>query len=343
MTQHKGEIIVPKVDFERARITTRRASSPKIGAGIGGWIEWQLIDRQGRVVRGGEQHNLFLDQGLNAIATGAGNGLISPSWFLTAVVGVSSTEPSVSDVALADQVSRTTTVLSGSLTRPANGTYRFQRTFEFDFNAANGNLTEWGVEAQGEALVVRELFRDSSGEAIVITKTADYKLRITYACELTFSPITPTPGSFVIDGIGLINGNYMFYGGESAAGATGAMDLKAFNATAKGIQHGNASGVAGNFLSGSGYNGIPNPGTTNNSSSRIVSPFTPGVWERSMGLVFGTNTSNTEIRSMGVNGGEGTVIRPGFAFDLEPTDRFTKDDEHTLTINDMLTVTWGRS
>lgn len=343
MTQRKSEILIPKGDFARARITARRAPQPKIDAGIGGWIEWQLIDRQGRVARGGEQHNLFLNQGLDLIAT---SPLHTPSWFTHAAVGTGSSTPDAADTALDSELSRTSTFVPGqdSTVRSSPGVYELSRQWEFGFAVGNGNLSEWGIARAGTGqLAVRELFRDAGGTPIVITKTSDYQLRIRYTCRISLSPTTVTAASFSLSGIGLVSGTISFKAGQSNAPN---LDLRVFGlvasaSTVSGTQQGRCSAS-------------PQVHSTNYEGSNILSgvdtnrqhsTFTPGVWQRSVTPHFATGDANSLIATLAVIGHDFgiTTLYPGFVFAIDEDDRFVKDNEHTLTINDLLTVTWGRA
>jgi hypothetical protein len=68
-------------------------------------------------------------------------------------------------------------------------------TRSFDYAQANGNLTEFGGSHSGnsaDGTHTRELFRDSGGNPIVITKTSNERLAIFYHFEVTLTPTTQT-------------------------------------------------------------------------------------------------------------------------------------------------------
>lgn len=351
MTQRRT-IITPKLLRPRLVIRDRLRPKARVGGGLDGWMEWQLIDRRGRAVRGGQQHNLFLDQGLNNIAD---LSIASGNSFQWAVVGTGSVEPDVADVSLGNQVGETQTkVAAWAWTRTAAGVYEGSCTYEFDFADANGNLTEWGVgrgtSVGMTALYVRELFRDGEGDPTTVTKTSDYKLRLTYTLEITLTPVVLTPASFTIDGIGVINGDYMWRGGPASQGTTYAQrDLVTFGSLASGATTFAGGGLLVSSTVDSGVyddtngpqsndNGTPMPTTQNPST------FVSGQWERKHTATWGTAKGNGTIATIAAMGQQGTPTnrRCGFVFIIDEGDRFTKDDLHTLTLTDAVTVTWGR-
>lgn len=329
------------------RARDRHAPKPRKHAGLEGWVSWGLIDRSGHVAKGGEQHNLILNTFLDRIADTA----LSPlSSFLTHfAVGTGSTPPSVTDAALDNELARTTTTITNTTGRSANGVYVIVIEREFDFGQGNGNLTEFGF-AGGAAspMLVRELFRDGGGNPITITKTSDYKLRIKYELEIRLSPTVLTPSSFTITGIGAINGEYAFLGGPDTS--TFQTDLNLFSNLARGFVagSGNYGGVADTVPWLNYLYGTTNTPTGGEASAHSHSTFTPGDWQRSITPVWGTNGANFTIAMVGVLGRRSTSGQtrwraPGFVFNIDENDRFTKDNLHTLTIDDLLTVSWGRA
>src|SRR5690606_24396453 len=61
------------------RIRERRPPPARVGASLKGWLEWRLVNRQGREVAGGEGPNLITDQGLDQVATQLILEAITPS------------------------------------------------------------------------------------------------------------------------------------------------------------------------------------------------------------------------------------------------------------------------
>lgn len=340
------------------RVKDRLAPKPNQNAGLDGWVSWQLIDRQGRVVRGGEQHNLILDTLLNDIATNTLNG----GFFATLAdslthfaVGTDSTPPTVTDTALGAELARTTTQVAYSVARPSNGVYVFTLEREFGFGSANGNLTEFGF-ARGAAteMLVRELFRDGAGNPITITKTSDYLLRITYELTVTLGPVTPAAHSFVISGIGTIAGTCFLIGGTSGTDLfAGAFDIVSFSRAARGAlsignsdwnvtprAHNAASAVSNGYTSNINLDSPPTGGSVTPNA------YTAGDFARTFDVTFGAAAANHEWQVIGLcrsaNSGV-TIGRPGWVFLLDSGDRFTKDNQHVLTIDEFVTYTWDRT
>lgn len=242
------------MNLPTVKVRQRVPPPARISGGLKGWLEWRLINRQGREVAGGEGPNLILDQGLDQIATTAvvtevGSSSTSAPFthfplIRYAAVGTSSSAPAASDTGLGSELARTqTTFADDEFTRPSAGVYRITRHIEFDYSIGNGVLAEWGFSSSasvGSNLFNRALFTDSGGSPDAITKTDQEKLRLTYTLEIALSPVTLTAGSFSITGVGTVNGEYTLVGGAAPSGTTVALmrcaapDLKLFSAWARG-------------------------------------------------------------------------------------------------------------
>lgn len=336
-------------------IRDRIAPRPKVGAGIGGWFQLELIDRQGRLAWDHQQHNLFLDSGLDRIGQsvgGASGAVINASGDLTHfAVGTGSAPPDITDTTLDNELVRTTETAPGAfdgVRRVADGVYEVERTFEFGFAQANGNLTEvgcgWGAGPAN--LWMRELIRDSGGTPITLTKTSDFLLRCKYILRFTLSPVVATPGSFSVAGWGTLNGVYMFRGGAASTSSTGQTDYRAFRKAAS--AGADPRGLVSATAASTTYSATGNLGSMVDSSSSSVqaSAFVPGVWERNIAATFGVSQGNGVVATIALHGqgsytGSNTV--PGFFFLIDANDRPTKDNEHILTIDRIIGVTWGRA
>lgn len=334
------------------RIRDRRAPQPQVGAGIGGWFQLELVDRRGRLTWEHQQHNLFLDSGLDRIGQSAGGGgsTISASDLSHFAVGTGSTAPDVTDTVLDNELARTSTLAPGGFNdvrRVADGEYEVERTFQFDFGQANGNLTEVGFafDSGPGNLWMRELIRDSGGTPITLTKTSDFILRGKYTLRFTLTPTTPTAGSFTVDGWGLLSGVYMFRGGSTGVTQAGMTDYRVFRRVAA---NSSVRGLAATAAASTTYTDIGALGSFDAvaDSSRQVSSFTPGVWGREVDSTFGVSRGNGVIATIGIHGHSttsGNATTPGFFFLIDSEDRPTKDNEHTLTIERIIGVTWGRA
>lgn len=351
MTQHKPIIYGPD-GHPIVRARDRLAPKPSVSAGLEGWVGWQLIDRQGRAVSGGEQHNLILDTFLDQIGTTQTlDGLASLHNFLSHfAVGVGSVAPDVTDTALDSELARTATQTASSTTRVANGVYELMLEREFDFGVGNGNLTEFGFAAGASSqMLVRELFRDAGGNPVTITKTSSYKLRIRYTLTVTLSPVTlATPASFTIAGLGVINGAHSWNGSRSGN------DLFVFARLAQGrVQNFPTGGPVvkprlvptvfteySTDLSSYGSGDMSNVDSTDayvpGSYERAI---TTSTWETGNGNVAGVRC----ITVHPVNHSGSNQERAGWGFAIDQADAISKDNLHTLTLQEVLSVVWGRA
>ncbi|MFU8868662.1 hypothetical protein [Natronococcus sp.] len=341
------KIITPAEAIARANIRPRSAPAFRPRVGIEGWLRWGLVDRSGREVRGGEQHNLILDTLLDGIAaTGFSENLVG-----FAAVGTGSVEPDVTDVALGTELARTSTSISSSTTDGGNGLISFMVEREFDFGVANGNLTEWGMApASTGAIYVRELFRDELGDPVTITKTSDFKLRIKYTITFDFQPATTAgSGSFVLDGIGTINHQYRWTnttGLISGANvlAQGTVATTSLPVTAVGPERCYAQSSTTFPAYTSRWTGTTILGSTNGLATN--GGYVAGTHTRTVTqLVWGTSIGNGTWTGFGLfaRGGTPTTAYGSLAFFFDVADRFTKDDLHVLTLTNPMGISWGRS
>ena len=235
------------------KILERRPKPVRITAKLSGRIEWNLLDKGGKVIAGGETHNLILDQGLDQIAMSA--YITQPSdptkpipIAQYVVVGTGSVEPAVSDVGLNSESARTQVTWQGNgFVRVSAGVYELTRYFEFDYGEANATLTEFGLSYNpgvGDNLFSRELFRDPSETPQAVPKTSANKLRINWTLSVTVAPTTFTAGSFSATDIGdvkltpgddVLSGNYLLCNnGRAATDRTGCTEAILFSYLARG-------------------------------------------------------------------------------------------------------------
>lgn len=161
--------------------------------GLRGWVEVALVDREGRVKHHHAQNNLILDSGLDFVM----GTLQLGDLHLYVAVGTSSTPPAATQTTLGNEIARTRAPLDHlrdfEVAVLADGHYRITRARVLDYNQGNGNLTEFGGSWASSGIVgTRELFRDPNGTPIVITKTSNERLVITYHIEVQFSPVVAT-------------------------------------------------------------------------------------------------------------------------------------------------------
>jgi len=139
----------------------------------------------------GEQHNLILTQTYDTLI--AQYGFVALGNY--AVVGTGSTAPDPSQTGLVSEVARTsadTSPVQSNDAEPTYGQFVFTRVREFTEAQVGGrNLTEWGFSpssASGGNLMCRELFRDGSGNPVVLTLDTDQRLRLIYKYSFTYTP-----------------------------------------------------------------------------------------------------------------------------------------------------------
>lgn len=149
--------------------------------GLEGRFHVQLI-RHGRVIRDLKFKNLITDVGMDYLGTGTIGNVVS---YLG--VGTSAVAPTVADVALGAQVGARTNANGGFADVNTGGIapdwwVGVQRTRLFVEAEANGNLAELGFFSAAAAgtMWCRQLFLDDLGNPVVITKTSDDQLRVTY-------------------------------------------------------------------------------------------------------------------------------------------------------------------
>lgn len=161
-----------------------------------------------------EQHNVVLSQTYSTLI--GQYGFVALNDY--AAVGTGSTPPSSAQTGLANEVSRTrrdennSTAGTRTITRISDGVYNISVVREFlESEVGNRNLTEWGfspASTAGNNLMSRELFRDGNGNPIVITPSADQRLRLIYAIRVTLTPVgsAPMDASIDISGLGTFLG-----------------------------------------------------------------------------------------------------------------------------------------
>ncbi|GIW25787.1 MAG: hypothetical protein KatS3mg069_2054 [Meiothermus sp.] len=119
--------------------------------------------------------------------------------FVYVAVGTGTANPSVTQTELQNELARTAANLGlgagRTRQRLSDGVHRITFTRAFDYNQANGNLTEFGGSHSAnsaDGTHTRELFRDGGGNPIVIIKTSNERLAITYHFEVTLTPTVQT-------------------------------------------------------------------------------------------------------------------------------------------------------
>lgn len=184
-------------------------------------LHWQVGRYKERIVSGsgglgrgrlwvpereGEQHNLILTQTYDTLI--GLYGLVDLGRY--AVVGTGSAAPSPTQTGLVNEIARTDADSSPPLsedTEPTAGQAVLKRVREFTESQVGGrNLTEWGfspVGTPGGNLMCRELFRDGSGNPVVLTLAPDQRLRLIYSYSFNYEPAIGTAQDVSINIAGL--------------------------------------------------------------------------------------------------------------------------------------------
>ena len=363
-----SKIIVPRI-VVRPLLPPK---GPKIGVRVqpqylhwqGGRYKERLTSGPGGLGRGriwvpereGEQHNLILDRFYDSLIPVY--GFIGSSQY--AAVGTGSAAPDPTQTGLQNEVARTNAVPSGEANAieplPDYGVYDIKRVYEFTEAQVGGqNLTEWGfgpTSSASSGTMNRELFRDGSGNPIVLTLDTDQRLRLIYRYRITLSPSTPQDVTVNIGGEGPgprtakfvltarnVNGYYP-YAGLVVYGPGRGGDLMVCEAHARGV----LIGTNGGFIAPSS-NAAPLDylHTMNNigglASPDYKSPSFQAVVGRSRrsSILANPNEFNMTIRSVVIASAE-AVPTVNLVFDSG--QEFTKDNLHKLFIG-YWEIVWG--
>jgi len=326
-----------------------------------GFFEVELIDSAtGRVKRRAIFENLITDDGLDALGDGSSE-IDDFSWM---AVGTDGTTPSTSDTSLGAEVDRVNTEQQHYYFHPSpdiqtswsssyhssisgdsiSGSYwEFRRRRAFLESEGNGNLTEIGILDAGSLgnLLLRTLFKDSSGTPIVFTKTSSDQLLITHHIR-AFPQHKVTSGTFTIGATthswsasaldvdrDLVWGRNPYTQGFGFLEKFGTWtDITAYaSVSASKIIHPTGSG--GNFGTFAAQS---------EASSAIAQTYSPGNFYRDVTYAWGAGSAN-----FGPGGVPGIVVAPwrtsgaqanGMAYQIliDPPIPKTSDDILTLKV-----------
>jgi hypothetical protein len=369
------------------RIVVRPILPPplEIGARIRPqWLHWQVgryVEKlsfgpggegRGRVwvpQMEGEQHNLILNGFYDSIIPS--RGFIFASYY--AAVGTGSTAPDPSQTQLANEIGtssiseRTNTVPTGESNgleaQASPGEYIIRRVYEFPETSVGGlNLTEWGFSPyyfRNGQLMTRELFRDDSGNPVVLTLATDQRLRLIYRYKVTVSPTSPQNVSINIggDGPGIRTAKFLLTAKYEGAANHGGIvfpsdgqrggDLLVIDALVQGTQIGSLGyvGISGNtapltYIHSVGFiSATPPP--------KALSYNEPVGRSRTAYIQSEATEHNITIKSVVLNGDLFDIPSSSISY-ATPTgnlvfddgQEFTKDNLHRLFIG-YWQVTWG--
>lgn len=337
---------------------------------VDGWVQWELIDRDGQVVGAGEQHNLMLNQGLDQMAV-YGLGTFDPDNGYSGIaqyfaVGTGATAPDVAQTGLVNEIARSGTAYQSTVTTYVSpGVYRRATYREIDFGAGNGNLTEWGFSPVGSAgpnLAVRELFRDAQGNTITVTKTSAQKLRMKYTLEYRFGPVVQTAAAqFAIAGIATpITGVHTLmrnlYHGTDSTNA----DYLLINALLTNSVYGQSVTSKGDvvtldystqtFINTPYWQNTPQFNLSYELHGMTTPAYAAGSFARAYSMNYPTGQGNFTIRGWGITSPQmaravnsANFYFPGWLYFIDNGKEITtKTADRTLTVTGF-GLTWGRA
>ncbi len=348
-----GRIIVPKVEVRHLL-----PPEPRVAVRLQPQhLHWQVGRYKERIVSGpgglgrerlwvpereGEQHNLILTQTYDTLI--GLYGLVDLGKY--AVVGTGSTAPNPSQTGLVNEVARTNADTNPPLSEdaePTPGRAVFTRAREFTEEQVGGrNLTEWGfspVGVPGGNLMSRELFRDSSGNPVVLTLAPDQRLRLIYRYAFNYAPAVGTTQNVSVNIAGLgVKTAKLFLSRYQAAFGVAVFHIYLLSDWARGhgiVKHVPLSGYsapnpdARPFFWNEHLIPIDSLGTTQITRGRRINART-----------FSAPEANITWHGLALIRGGAFEVRGVVFLMLDPGQEFTKQGTHRLTVNEW-TLTWG--
>ncbi len=349
-----GDIIVPSIRHLRINIRHLLPPEPEIAVRLQPqYLHWQVGRYKERLVSGpgglgrgriwvaeheGQQHNLILTQTYDSLI--AIHGFVALGNY--AVVGTGSAAPDPAQTGLVNEVARTnadTSPAQSNNAEPTPGQAVFTRVREFTEAQVGGrNLTEWGFSPSGTPgnnLMCRELFRDGSGNPVVLTLAPDQRLRLIYKYSFSYTPAIGTAQDVLVNITGLgVRTAKLFVSQFGSFGPLGHIYLLSEWAAGNGsnIEHGVLSSPA-----------TPNPNAYPNLSD--------GVWLNALGFTLITRGRKVNARTFGTAQANRTwyglaLVRSAtwnpfgaifLAFD--PGQEFTKESLFKMVVNEWV-LTW---
>jgi hypothetical protein len=325
--------------------------------------------------REGEQHNLILTQLYDTLIPTY--GFIGSSQY--AAVGTGSTAPDPSQTQLVNEIGtsgsprRTNSVPSGESNEiealATHGEYNIRRVIEFTEAQVGGlNLTEWGfspVNTYNGPLMTRELFRDGSGNPVVLTLDTDQRLRLIYRYKVTVSPTSAQNVSVNIGGDGpgirtakfLLTGMFSTYDSINGYNAINYFGIVLASSDSTYRQQRGDLLVADALARGGSFGGLGSVGLSSNAapltyihtqqmfsinSSKGLSYSPASGRSRQASVLFNTNEAVMTIRSVVIGANIRTTNPNSSTANLvfDNGQEFTKDNLHKLLIA-YWQVTWG--
>jgi hypothetical protein len=320
--------------------------------------------------REGEQHNLILNQFYDALIPQ--HGLLRPSRF--AAVGTGSTAPDPTQTQLANEIGTSSNPRRTSYTPPDQsseidalatyGVYDIRRVLEFSEAQVGGlNLTEWGFSPESSRngpLMTRELFRDGSGNPVVLTIETDQRLRLIYRYRVTLSPTSPQDVSVNIggDGPGVRTAKFTLTGrywlgsqtnyedlllSDDLAYQARRGDLLVVDRLTRGATTGNRLGHVAVTRDAAPLTYIHPLDNLTTERSKALSYEAPVGRSRRASVLFQPTEANITIKSVVLNSSfalASIANTPAINLVFDDGQEFTKDSLHKLFIG-YWQITWG--
>lgn len=288
---------------------------------LAGKFTWELI-RDKKIIARGESDNIIT----NALLDDIGTGNFAATSMTYCGVGSGNTAPAATQTDLATPVFRTNRVTtgdgaSGTVNGPPRYTY-YRKVYLFIESEANGNLAEMGIFKQLSAgtMMSRQLFKNSGGVPVVITKTAADQLRITYEYRV-YSPTGDANSVITISGV-----NYTVTRRPLTSGTS-------YNASSF-LGMGNFTTVSSQaYESNALFAESTNPPNGTSNSSITAAAYTNGNYYRDVAYVYEPGVANF---TTGI--GLIRVSAPSYQFSF--STQIPKDSTKRLTLN--VRHSWAR-
>lgn len=318
--------------------SVRERTPPRgnIGVHVEGILHYRTTDRAGRVHQEGEVHNLVLDSGRNLLAVNGVAGVLA-----SIGVGTGTTEPNIGQTSFVAVAMRKAAAVTTPTVRVSDGVWDFTSTVTFGYSEANGNLTEWGVApATTGNLFSRELFRDGSGNAIVVSKSSDLQLQLTYTLRMTNTPVVPTAGNITITGAGTYPLKYVTHFHSS-----GASDRVLLDKLIRGEAVSGNNGMRMFLLTSApgAYTYTAFPAAVGNGQALAFPAYVTGSFQRVPNQVtFEPGTQTGTIYGVGIEiySFDHSAIRTLYTAWFDTGNSFAKGANHRVTILPPI-VSWG--
>lgn len=167
-----------------------------------GHTAWELLEDD-RVVKSGAYHNLITNKGLDDFGTASSMA----DWRYFMALGTGSAAPDITQYSLSNEVIRTSSSgvfqAESAIYGESNGLLYCEHSLTrvASFNSSY-NITEYGLgKDYVQNVGIRELFRDSNGQPIVISVNSGQQLKVTHTIRLSLSSALQNKTT-IIEGLG---------------------------------------------------------------------------------------------------------------------------------------------